>query len=111
MKLIESIRKLFTKPKASPRYEYVRETVETPPSDASVMPAATGNELKGPAAGERTEEIAFSHQGDLESYVRGLTSPKEAIERWISAGVLLPEETKVASQMLRILSKNKSKNK
>jgi hypothetical protein len=108
MKLIQTIRKILSKPQASRSYEYVR-VVEAPPggtrSDLG-PPPAMGTELRTPVA-ERAEEIAFSHQGDLESYVRGLDVPKEAIERWLSAGVLLPEETRVASQMIRIICKNK----
>ena len=109
MKLIQIIRKVFPKPQVSQHYEYVRETSPEPPSGARNSLdslAAVGAELRAPAA-ERIEEIAFGHQGDLESYVRGLDLPKEAIERWISAGVLSPEETKVASQMIRIMCKNK----
>ncbi len=109
MKLIQTIRKILSKPQASRSYEYVRVVSEAPPAgprSALAPPPAVGTELRAPVA-ERAEEIAFSHQADLESYVRGLDVPKEAIERWISAGVLLPEETRVASQMIRIICKNK----
>jgi len=109
MKLMQTIRKFFSKPQASQSYEYVRVMSEAPPAGTRSTlgpPAEAGTELRAPAP-ERAEEIAFSHQGDLESYVRGLDLDKEAIERWISAGVLLPEETRVASQMIRIMCKNK----
>jgi len=106
MKLIQTIRQFFLKPQAAQRYEYVRETSEERFSNPAGAPPEAGVELKAPVA-ERAEEIAFSPHGDLESYVRGLDLPKEAIERWISAGILLPEETKVASQMIRIMCKNK----
>ena len=107
MNLIQAIRKIFLKSQTSPCYEYVRENAEEQLSTSNCAAAAAGAELRDPAVEGSAEEIAFSHQGDLESYVRGLDLPKEAIERWISAGVLLPEETKVASQMIRILCKNR----
>ncbi|GEM_PF-6853488 len=48
-------------------------------------------------------EIDFSSKGDLEAYVRGLKIPASSIESWISAGLLFPDETRVAEKMLRIL--------
>lgn len=107
MKLIQVIRKLLLKPQSEPHYEYVRETAEAQRLDTRSVAAEAGTEPKAPPAEVRIEEIAFSPHGDLESYVRELNLPKEAIERWISAGVLLPEETKVAAQMIRILNKNR----
>ncbi|NNF97930.1 MAG: hypothetical protein HKM93_00990 [Desulfobacteraceae bacterium] len=53
------------------------------------------------------QEVDFAWQGDLENYARGLTIPGEAIERWISAGLLLPDELKVAEKILKILRENK----
>ena len=48
-------------------------------------------------------EIDFSSKGDLEAYVRGLKVTASSIESWISAGLLFPDETRVAEKMLRIL--------
>ncbi len=108
MKMIQTIRQFFKTPKAVQRFEYVRETVMPPPVDTThCATAEAATEMRAPVPEPRVEEIAFSHQGDLESYVRGLAVPKEAIERWISAGVLLPEETRVASKMIRIICNNK----
>lgn len=50
-------------------------------------------------------EVDFSHQGDLEAYVEGLTVPRQVIEHWISAGLLFPEEMKVAERIVRIMRK------
>lgn len=107
MKMIHTIRQFFKKPKASQRFEYVRETVAPPPVETRCAAPTPGTDLRAPVSEVPVEEIAFSHQGDLEAYVRGLALPKEAIERWISAGVLLPEETRVASKMIRIICKTK----
>lgn len=111
MDLIQVIRRLFSKPNAPQQYEYVKVSAGEPVLDAGQLPSRPVTDatvgLRGPVAEGPAEEIAFSAQGDLESYVRGLALPKEAIERWISAGVLLPEETRVATQMIRIMCKNK----
>ena len=107
MDLIRVIRRLFSKPNAPQQYEYVKVSAGECAVDAGQLPGHSATEatigLRGPVTEGPTEEIAFSAQGDLESYVRGLDLPKEAIERWISAGVLLPEETRVATQMIRIM--------
>jgi hypothetical protein len=50
-------------------------------------------------------EVDFSYQGDLEAYVEGLTVPRQVIEHWISAGLLFPEEMKVAERIVRIMRK------
>ena len=50
-------------------------------------------------------EVDFSYQGDLDAYVEGLTVPRQVIEHWISAGLLFPEEMKVAEKMVRIMRK------
>ncbi len=55
-------------------------------------------------------EIDFSSKGDLEAYVRGLKIPASSIESWISAGLLFPDETRVAEKMLRILRSKKPLN-
>jgi hypothetical protein len=107
MNLIQTIRHIFSKPQTSQALEYVRVTADEHRVETRAPMVGPSLDLKGPTTEIRAEEIAFSPQGDLESYVRGLALPKEAIERWISAGVLLPEETRVASQMIRIICKNK----
>jgi hypothetical protein len=49
------------------------------------------------------EELAFTRQSDLEAYARGLTIPPEAIEKWISAGLLFPDEIRMAERIIKIL--------
>jgi hypothetical protein len=111
MDLIRVIRRLFSKPNAPQQYEYVKVSAVEPALNAGPLPGHPATDamvnLRGPVAEGPAVEIAFSAQGDLEAYVRELALPKEAIERWISAGVLLPEETRVATQMIRIMCKNK----
>ena len=56
-------------------------------------------------------EIDFSHEIDLEAYTKTLDVPREAIERWVAAGILRPDEIKVAEKMLKIMRKNDSVRK
>ena len=55
--------------------------------------------------------IDFSHEIDLEAYTKTLDVPREAIERWVAAGILRPDEIKVAEIMLKIMRKNDSGRK
>jgi hypothetical protein len=51
------------------------------------------------------QEFDFNLQGDLEAYAKGLKVPMEIIEKWISAGLLFPDEIKAAQKILRIMRK------
>jgi len=50
-------------------------------------------------------DIDFRRLGDLESYAENMNVPAETIETWISAGLLYPDETRIAEKMLQILRK------
>lgn len=112
MRLMKFMRRLFKHENTGQQMEYVKETSAEPPVQ-TIAPSAellVHESIPSPAEAGKEHEIAFSPQGDLEAYVRGLAISKEAIEGWISAGVLLPEETKVAAKMIRIMCRN-SKHK
>jgi hypothetical protein len=96
MSILKQLRTLFKKPAAQPRFEYIKTWDYADPQ--AVHGTTHMTDLLG--------EVDFSHQGDLESYVRGLTIPKEVIERWISAGLLYPEEMKTAEKMIKIMIEN-----
>jgi len=49
------------------------------------------------------EEMAFTRQGDIDAYARGLSIPPETIEKWISAGLLFPDEIRMAEKIIKIL--------
>jgi hypothetical protein len=49
------------------------------------------------------EETAFTRQSDLDAYARGLSIPPEVIEKWISAGLLFPDEIRMAEKIIKIL--------
>ncbi len=101
---------LFKKrPSVKGKLEYVEETMSVPSSpialDSEVAPVAPEAEVV-PMTQVRVEDVAFSPQSDLEAYVRGLTVSKEVIENWIAAGLLLPEEIRMAEKMIKIMRKN-----
>jgi len=50
-------------------------------------------------------DIDFRGLGDLEAYVENLNVPTETIETWISAGLLYPDEIRIAEKMVQILRK------
>ena len=108
MNLLTYFRKLFGKDRKQHHFEYVKEVAATlaPEIETEVQDDIERLSLKqnpSPGAVRSGEVIAFSHQGDLESYVKALNVPSEVIEGWISAGVLLPEETRVAAKMIRMI--------
>lgn len=108
MTILKRLRKMFrTKLDAKHTLEYVEEGPFAPnPMDfqPEVVSQPKDPEV-APMVRQPMDEVAFSPQGDLEAYVQGLTVPREVIERWISAGLLLPEEIKVAEKMIRIMRK------
>lgn len=108
MTILKFLRKMFrTKHGAKHALEYIEETPAAP-SPVNFQPEVVALPKEPemvPTVRESTDEVAFSPQGDLEAYVQGLTVPREVIERWIAAGVLLPEEIRVAEKMIRIMRK------
>jgi hypothetical protein len=56
-------------------------------------------------------EIDFSKESDLEAYTKRLNVPREVIEKWVAAGILQPDEIKVAEKMLKIMRKKDTHRK
>ena len=77
------------RPEAAEAETRVVETERGLPAGGSVAPGV--------------EELAFTRQSDLEAYARGLTIAPEAIEKWISAGLLFPDEIRMAEKIIKIL--------
>ena len=108
MNVLNLVRKLFLKERKNPQFEYVKEYAvghgpKINTSAATVSAAVSPQTKQAPEVIRSEKIIAFSPQGDLEAYVKGLNVPSEVIEGWISAGVLLPEETRVAAKMIRLM--------
>lgn len=89
------------------------DTWEGPPKVRALRPDATDvsepvvtNTVRGhvePGVTLAVEEMAFTRQGDIDAYARGLSIPPETIEKWISAGLLFPDEIKMAEKIIKIL--------
>jgi hypothetical protein len=95
MAFVNYIRKFFKTPGSKPaKVEYIHEAPATSAPTAGSAPAA---------ARETLDEIDFSPQSDLETYTHGLGVSRASVERWISSGLLMPEEIKVAEKMARIM--------
>ena len=71
--------------------------------DATEGSAQAMTELVEPEVGLAVEEMAFTRQGDIDAYARGLSIPPETIEKWISAGLLFPDEIRMAEKIIKIL--------
>ena len=83
---------------SSPDLEYERDV-----RDLAHTVEARSAEPEGVV--ELDHDIDLSPHTDLEDYARGLHVSRESIERWISSGLLMPEELKVAEKLLKIMRK------
>jgi hypothetical protein len=99
MAIFTYVRKMLQGKIRSKPVEVVRE--DRSRSDAMVHPCRQPAECQ-----QLDKDIDLSHQADLEGYARGLSVSKESIERWISSGLLMPDEMKVAEKLVKIMSRN-----
>ena len=97
MAYLKKLRALFSKNKTREQMELVQSCDFASDSEAA-GPDTLAKELLG--------EVDFSYRGDLEAYVRELKVPRKVIERWISAGLLFPEEMVMAEKMIKIMRRN-----
>ena len=75
----------------------IRQTPDA--EEAAAADAARRSDLK------LDQEIDFSRVEDLEAYTENLDVPEDTIQRWISAGLLFPDEIRIAEQMVKIIRK------
>jgi hypothetical protein len=75
---------------------------EAPDESTRVVSNLVGGQVE-PVAAMTVEEMAFTRQGDIDTYARGLSIPPETIEKWISAGLLFPDEIRMAEKIIKIL--------
>lgn len=100
MAVMNYLKKMFRKDKPEPSLEYVHDE----PAEAGT--AAIQPRSSAEISGEMGGEIDLSRQSDLEGYAKDINVSKESIERWISSGLLMPEELKVAEKLVKIMSKH-----
>ena len=99
MTFLNFLRKFMKKNDPKPALTYVQE----PRSQTS--PVGIGS-AQADDSWEMENEIDLSTRTDLEDYARGLSVSKKSIERWISSGLLMPEELKVAEKLVKIMNKS-----
>ena len=96
MAILNYLKSILKKRPAQPPVEYIEESTQGGDTEAQ----SPDNNLR-----DLAHEIDLSPQQDLEDYARGLSVTKESIERWISSGLLMPEEMKVAEKLIKIMRK------
>lgn len=84
--------------RSSPDLEYERDVRD-------LAHAVEARSAKPEGMVELDHDIDLSPHTDLEDYARSLHVSKESIERWISSGLLMPEELKVAEKLVKIMRK------
>jgi hypothetical protein len=51
-------------------------------------------------------EVDFQELNNLEAFAKGGTVSGEMIEKWVAAGILSPQETRVAEKLIKLMRKN-----
>jgi hypothetical protein len=100
MTIMNYFRKMFRKDEPGPDVEYIRDEPEAPHAEA--FDATCSEQISR----QMDNEIDLSRRADLEGYAREINMSTESIERWISSGLLMPEELKVAEKLVKIMRKH-----
>jgi len=86
------------------RAEQVRLTISPDSTPADELHSPDPEQTVKPFSTQEPE-IDFRRTNDLEAYAENLNVPIETIETWISAGLLYPDEIRIAEKMVQILRK------
>jgi hypothetical protein len=100
MTIMNYLRKMFRKSEPGPAVEYIRDEANAS-HHAAYAPASADQVHR-----QMDNEIDLSRRADLEGYARDINISTESIERWISSGLLMPEELKVAEKLVKIMRKH-----
>ncbi len=98
MAILSFIRNKFKLRSAKKPMEYVRE------QDSHVGGVSSRSRIPD-EYNPIENEIDLSHQADLEGYARDHSVSKESIERWISSGLLMPDEMKAAEKLVKLINR------
>jgi hypothetical protein len=97
MTILNYLRNLLVRGDANPTLEYVNEShARTSSVECDPVRAAEKWDMQN--------DVDFTHLTDLEGYARESSLSKKSIEQWISSGLLMPNELKVAEKLIRILN-------
>jgi predicted glycosyltransferase len=94
-------RMIFKKREPKKQLTYVHDM----PHESEVVDAAA--QVPEAVTNYYDHDIDLSHHRDLEDYAQELTISQEALEQWISAGLLMPGELEVAEKIVKIMRKQK----
>jgi hypothetical protein len=75
----------------------------SPPEAIRAFHYSEKNENTSGAAVISQADIDFYRLDNLEDFAKESTVARETIERWISAGILSPGETKIAERLIKIM--------
>jgi hypothetical protein len=101
MSIVTYLRKLWVKDRPEPAVTYVEEE----PSQSEAVTLETQPAVEKPLR-ELDGEIDLSRHADLEVYAKDINMSRESIEQWISSGLLMPEELKMAEKLLQLMRKH-----
>ena len=102
--LVSYLRARFKKKPPAQKPQVVEVYDDSP--DVQAAPEPVNLEQGFPNVVQTTPNVDFDHNGDLESYVRGLNVPRDVIEQWMSTGLLFPDEMKTAEKMIQIMRRH-----
>jgi hypothetical protein len=100
MTILDYLRNLLKKNDSKPELEFVHETRNRTSSVGmyAVPPIETHVHDAG-------NEVDLANLTDLEAYAREPGISRKSIEQWISSGLLMPGELKVAEKLIKMMSK------
>lgn len=92
------VRNLLKRSDVNPELEYVHEPRDRKSALELDVVSPTGTH-------DADNEVDLASLTDLEAYARGSGVSKKSIEQWISSGLLMPEELRVAEKLVKMMNK------
>jgi hypothetical protein len=99
MTILNYVRNLLKRSDSNPELEFIHEIRDR--RSAFETDVVTPMETC-----DAENEVDLANLTDLEAYARGSRGSKKSIEQWISSGLLMPEELKVAEKLIKMMSKS-----
>ena len=96
------LRKVLGKGRQAPTLTYVQEKPFEAKTVAPDIQPPMGEVLR-----ESEGDIDLSRLADIEAYAKDISVSRESIERWISSGLLMPEELKMAEKLVQLMRKHR----
>ena len=100
MAIMTYLRKVLGKRRQKPTLTYVQDE----PFESKTVVESSQPSVKRTLR-ELENEIDLSRHADIEEYAKDINVSRESIERWISSGLLMPEELKMAEKLVQLMRK------